>query len=387
MNRQNQKNMNRRILTARNASLFLALFSAANAGAAEGKAPGSKPADKISELFGDSVVAKGAGFQIKRSELDAAAMGIKAGATARGEKFTADSALMLERQVLDRLIRIQLLVNKATDADKTKAKEATDKRYELYLKQAGSEETLVRQLKSMGMTTEELRRKMLEEATADAVVARELKAEATDAEAKKYYEDFPARFEQPEMVRVSHILVSTVDPEAKAPLADDKKAAKRKLAEDLLKRARAGEDFAKLAKEFSEDSASRENGGEYKFPRGQMVPEFETVAFALTTNQISDIVTTQFGYHIIKLSEKFPARKLTLDETLEGVKVLDQVKDQLKRQQLEKLLPDYIQKLQKDAKVEILDEKLKEAGELMEANRAASAADPKPLEQKPEVKK
>ena len=82
--------------------------------------------------------------------------------------------------------------------------------------------------------------------------------------------------------------------------------------EGLLKRARAGEDFAKLAKEYSEDPGSKDKGGEYKFPRGQMVPEFEAAAFSLKTNQVSDIVTTSFGYHIIKLSEKIPAQKVEL---------------------------------------------------------------------------
>jgi parvulin-like peptidyl-prolyl isomerase len=378
--------MNRRILTPRNASLLVAFFTA-TAGAADAAAPATKPADKISEIFGDPVVAKGTGLQIKRSELDAAAMGIKAGATARGEKFTPEQAIMLERQVLDRLIQIQLLVAKATDADKAKAKEAADKRYDQILKRAGSEETLVLQLKSVGMTVEDLRRKMAEESIAEEVVSRELKVNPTEADLQKYYEDFPARFEQPEMVRASHILLSTLDPETKTPLAEEKKLAKRKVAEDLLRRARSGEDFAKLAKEFSEDPGSRDNGGEYKFPRGQMVPEFETAAFALATNQISDIVTTQFGYHIIKLSEKIPARKIALGETIEGVKISDQVKDLLKRQQLEKLLPDYVQKMQKEAKVEVLDEKLKQAGETLEANRAAAAANAKPLGKKPEANK
>lgn len=374
--------MNRSILTVLNAGLFVALFAAA-AGAAETNAPSTKPSDKIAELFGDPVVARGTGIQVKRSDLDAAVMGLKASGAARGEKFTPEQALMLERQVLDRLVQIQLLLNKATDADKAKGKEVTEKRYDLILKRAGSEETLTRQLKSVGMTPTELRRKMSEEAIAEAVVSRELKAEATDADARKYYDEFPARFEQPERVRASHILLSTLDPETRAALADDKKLAKRKVAEDLLKRARAGEDFAKLAKEFSEDPGSRDNGGEYTFPRGQMVAEFETVAFGLATNQISDIVTTQFGYHIIKLSEKIPARKLTLDESIEGVKVIDQVKDLLKRQQLEKALPDYVAKMQKDAKVEVLDEKLKQAGEMMaEAAKAATSGDTKPVEKK-----
>jgi parvulin-like peptidyl-prolyl isomerase len=236
------------------------------------------------------------------------------------------------------------------------------------------------------MTADELNRKMSEEATAEAVVVRELKAEATDADVQKYYEEFPARFEQPEMVHVSHILLATIDLQTQSPLPEEKKQAKRKLADDLVKRARAGEDFAKLVREFSEDSASLPKNGEYTFPRASadprraMVPEFEAAAFALGSNEVSEVVTTQYGYHIIKLKEKKPARKIGLDETIEGVKVNEQVRDLLKRQNLEKVLPAYVAKLQQDAKVEVLDEKLKAAGEKMEAARAEAEATRKAAE-------
>jgi parvulin-like peptidyl-prolyl isomerase len=123
--------------------------------------------------------------------------------------------------------------------------------------------------------------------------------------------------------------------------------------EGLLKRARAGEDFAKLAKEYSEDPGSKDKGGEYTFPKGQMVPEFEATAFSLKTNEISDIVTTQYGYHIIKLHEHIPAQKVAFD------KVSPRIKDYLVQQELVKLAPDYIAKIRKDANVEILDENLK----------------------------
>ncbi len=112
----------------------------------------------------------------------------------------------------------------------------------------------------------------------------------TDEEVKKFYDENPTRFEEPEMVRASHILLSTMDAATRQPLADDKKAVKRKQAEDLLKRARAGEDFAKLAKEFSEDPGSRDKGGEYTFPRGQMVPEFESAAFSLNTRPTEEVI-------------------------------------------------------------------------------------------------
>lgn len=155
------------------------------------------------------------------------------------------------------------------------------------------------------------------------------------------------------MVRASHILLVTTDPKTNAELTDEQKAAKRKQMEGLLKRARAGEDFAKLAKDYSEDPGSKDKGGEYKFPRNQMLPEFEAAAFSLNTNQVSDIVTTRFGYHIIKLSEKIPARKV------EYAKAANDIKEGLTQQALQKQFPDYVAKLKAEANVEILDEKLK----------------------------
>jgi parvulin-like peptidyl-prolyl isomerase len=90
---------------------------------------------------------------------------------------------------------------------------------------------------------------------------------------------------------------------AKHPELDTKQA--RAKAEDVLKRVKAGEDFAKLAKEFSTDPGSKEKGGDLGwFGHGQMVPEFEKAAFAMQPGQVSDIVESQFGYHIIKVDEK-----------------------------------------------------------------------------------
>ncbi len=190
---------------------------------------------------------------------------------------------------------------------------------------------------------------------AKSVLVRELKINVSDDAVKKFYDENPAQFEEPEMVRASHILLSTVDPKTGKELSDTQKAAKHKLAEDLLKRARAGEDFAKLAKEYSEDPGSKDNGGEYKFPRGQMVKEFETAAFGLKTNEVRDIVTTQFGYHIIKLSQKYPAHKVELAE------VSTKIKDYLTQQAMKKEAPAYLDGLKKQADVQILDDSLKPA--------------------------
>ena len=319
--------------------------------ASTNSAPAPKPA-RASDLFGNEVIAKGKGFEIKRGQLDDALIGLKSTAVARGQNIPPEQALQFEQQLLERLIQIKLLLSKATADDQAKGKETSAKRFEMLRTRAGSEEALTRQLKSVGMNQDDLQTRMLDEATAEAVLERELKISISEEEVNKFYEENPAKFEQPEKVRASHILLSTRDLGGKE-LTTEQKEAKHKQMEGLLKRARAGEDFAKLAKEFSEDPGSKDKGGEYTFPRGQMVPEFESAAFSMNTNDVSDIVTTQFGYHIIKLSEKLPAKKIEL------AKISPEIKDYLKQQATGKQLPAYMEKLKKEANVEILDEKLK----------------------------
>jgi PPIC-type PPIASE domain len=127
----------------------------------------------------------------------------------------------------------------------------------------------------------------------------------SDAEIEQYYKDHQADFEE---VRARHILISTQppppDPEKKGeqPKALTKDEARKK-AEEVLAKARKGEDFAALAKQYSDDPGSKDKGGEYTFGHGQFVPEFEKAAFSMKPGEISDLVETQFGYHIIKLEE------------------------------------------------------------------------------------
>ena len=315
----------------------------------------AEPVLKPSEPSTDSVVAKGKGVEIKRSQLDAAVSDFKANATAQGRTIPPEQTARLESGMLDQLIQTQILLSKATDAEKSKAKAEATERIQEAKTNAPSEEAFNAQLKAMGATVDQVVKTMTEQATAEAVIVRELKVNVADADIKKFYDDTnnTAKFEQPETVRASHILLMTQDPKTGQDLSKADKDAKRKTMEGLLKRARAGEDFAKLAKEFSEDPGSKEKGGEYTFPRGQMAPEFEAAAFALKTNEVSDIVTTQYGYHIIKLSEHTPAQKVAFD------KVAPRIKNYLTQQELASLAPGYLEKVRKEAEVEILDAKLK----------------------------
>jgi parvulin-like peptidyl-prolyl isomerase len=339
----------------------LIALSRADAATSDGtmltSATNSNPADTMAALFGDPVIAKGNGFEIKRSDLDEVMIGIKSAAAARNEPIPPEQLTGIEATMLSRLIQIQLLLQEATDADKAEGKAKAELQISNLLERAGSQETFERQLKAIGMSLDELRLKVGQEAVAMATLPRELGVSVAPAETKTFYDGHPAEFQQPEMVRVRHILILTMDPATRAPLPADQVQAKHKQIDDLLKRLNAGEDFSALAKQYSEDPGSKDSGGELPpFARGQNIaPEFEAAAFSLATNQISDVVTTSYGFHIIQLLDKVPAKKV--DYALVG----DKIKDFLLQQKIEKLAPPYLSNLKKAAGVEILDADLKAA--------------------------
>jgi parvulin-like peptidyl-prolyl isomerase len=340
------------------------------------------PVAAMNSLFGDPVIAKGSGFEIKQSELDEVMSGIKSSAAAQGQTIPPEQLLGIEAKMLDRLVQIQILLQQATDADKSAGQKDAATQLGKLLEQAGSQEAFDRQLKAVGITADDLRGKLTQEATAKAVLTRDLAvAPTTDSDAKDFYDAHPADFEQPETVHVRHILLLTMDPTTRAPLPDDQVAAKHKQIDDLLKRARAGEDFAALVKQYSEDPGSKDTGGEYTFARASadpshaMDPAFEAAAFSLETNQISDVVTTAYGFHIIQLLDKTPSKKLALTDKvpLTDMTVSDKIKDYLTQQKTDALAPAFLDKLKKGADVEILDADLKSALEEAEAEAAAMA--------------
>jgi peptidyl-prolyl cis-trans isomerase D len=123
---------------------------------------------------------------------------------------------------------------------------------------------------------------------------------------QRYYNENIQQYSTPEEVRARHILLNT---------AGKDEAAVRKQAEALLAQVKGGADFAALAQKVSEDEGSKVNGGDLGFfGRGRMVPEFETAAFAMEPGQISDLVKSQFGFHIIKVEEKRAGTTQTLDQ-------------------------------------------------------------------------
>ncbi|HWN94671.1 MAG TPA: peptidylprolyl isomerase [Methylomirabilota bacterium] len=318
------------------------------------------------------VIAKGTGLEIRRSQLDDAFIAFRANLAARGQNIAEARREAAEAQLLDRIIVTQLLVNKATAADKESAQTNAVKFFQESRKMAESEADFARHLKSLGMTVAQFTNRVMEQAYSEAVITRVLKTPITisDDDIKKFYETNDAAFKNPDLARATHILFGTKDMKTGLPLSGDEKAAKKAKAEAVLQRARQGEDFTTLAEAFSEDPSAKENKGEYKFarakddPRRAMVPEFEAAAFSLKTNQISDLVLTDFGWHIIKLHELIPAKKTELTE------VKEKIREHLTQRELEKQMPGFFAQVKKEANVEIVDEKLRAVMEKAEKERA-----------------
>jgi peptidyl-prolyl cis-trans isomerase C len=347
-------------------------------------ATNASPANVMASLFGDPVIAKGKDFEIKQSQLDGGTDAIKARAAAQGQMIPPEDLPKVTVSVLSSLIANQILLQQATEADKASGKKEADQYVDQAIKRYGSQATVETMLKASGKTFADWRTDITQQATASAVLTRELNAAPTDADIKKYYADNPTYFDLPEQAHVRHILLAIVDltSPTRTPLPDTQVKAKRKQIDDILKRARAGEDFAKLAKEFSDDVGTKDDGGDLPpfarasvDPQRAMVPEFEAAAFSLTNNQISDVITTQYGYHIIQMIDKTPARKLALTDKVPSseVTVADYVKDRLTGQTLKEKAPAYIEKLIQAPGVEILDPALKA---LMAAQTNAPAATP-----------
>jgi peptidyl-prolyl cis-trans isomerase C len=167
------------------------------------------------------------------------------------------------------------------------------------------------------------------------------KIKVTEKEAKAYYDKNPDLFKSPEQVKARHILIQV----PKEASEEDKKKLKEK-ADEVLKKVKAGEDFAKLAAENSDDPGTKSKGGDLGFfSKGSMVPAFEQAAFSLKPGEVSELVETEFGFHVIKVEEK----KEAIAEPFEAIKA--KVTQQALREKQEAKVTEFVEQALKKAKV------------------------------------
>jgi peptidyl-prolyl cis-trans isomerase C len=252
----------------------------------------------------------------------------------------------MRKQAIENMISRYLLDQAAGKEGVTVAKEQIATRMDEIKKSFPSEQAFTDRIASMGMTTAELEQEIETGMRFEALLAKhtaEVKP-PTDDQIKAFYDENRAQFQQPERVRASHILV-TVNKED----TPTQKAEKRAKAEKILADLKGGADFSKTASEQS-DCPSKQQGGDLGyFGKGQMVPPFEAAAFGLNVGQLSDVVETDFGYHIIKVADHQAARDVPLEEAK------PRIISYLEGQQRDSGASTYIQSLRASAKIEYAD--------------------------------
>jgi peptidyl-prolyl cis-trans isomerase C len=303
----------------------------------------SAPAEAAKTSPGD-VLAKVNGTSITRGEVDRAMKVLLAQNPAR-QPMTAEMTKQAQEATLNQLITAELLYQAGT---KKEIKDL-DKQVQDRISQSKAKFPSAAEFEK-ALATNDLTEKDLAVITRKDIVITKLveteivtKVTVPEADAKKFYDENKDKFFKQEAgVRASHILIS-VDPKAKP---EEKKAAKEK-AEAIRKRIVAGEDFATLAKSESGCPSSKQGGDLGFFSKGQMVEPFEKAAFALKPGELSDVVETQFGYHIIKVTEKKEAGSVPFEE------VKDKIQTYLKNQKIQKAVADYSDELKKKATIEL----------------------------------
>jgi peptidyl-prolyl cis-trans isomerase C len=314
---------------------------AAQEGNAAQPATPATPAKPVPAVLPE-VLARVNGEAINKAEFEKALNTVQANA---GSPIPPERRDEIYRGVLDQLVSFHLLMQESktrkiqvTDAD-------VDSRVAEVKKQFPSEDDFNKALASRSMTLESLKAEARQEMTLSKLVESEVKAlvNVQESDIKTFYDTNPDKFQQPESVRASHILIR-LEPTA----TDAQKKEARAKADDLLKQIKAGGDFAALAKQHSQDGSATQGGDLNFFAKGQMVPPFEQAAFALQPGQVSDVVETQFGYHIIKTTEKRPARLVPLAE------VAQRIGEFLTGQQQQEKTQAFINALRAKSKIEIL---------------------------------
>ena len=251
----------------------------------------------------------------------------------------------LFKDALDNLTIITLLKGQARELNLTVDPAVVDRQMQQISKRFPTPEEFQKAMSSQGLSESQLRKNIEESLSLQQVLDRAGKdaPAATDADIQKFYDDNPDKFNVPEQVHAAHILLK-VD----AKDTPEQKAETKKKLEGIRADIEANKiSFADAAAQYSQDPSNAKSGGDLGFfRRGQMVKPFEEAAFSTSPGTLSQVVETQFGYHIVRVLELKPAGKAALDEVKPTIKrYLDQVNKQ-------KATQKYVEDLKSKAKIE-----------------------------------
>jgi peptidyl-prolyl cis-trans isomerase C len=247
--------------------------------------------------------------------------------------------MLLDDMIVDRLIAKRSAETQVSDEEVAAELARVQKNF-------GSEEEMKKQIEASGQSLDKVKGNIANQLRARQWIDAQVKGQdaVADTEAEEFYKANPEKFKQPEQVRASHILVS-VAADAKPATVQEKE----KAAQAILERVKGGEDFAKLAGEVSEDPSAKENSGDLNFfTRDQMVKEFAEAAFGMKKDEVSAApVRSQFGYHIIKVTDRREPETVTLESARSKVVAF------LQRTKKQKAVQEFVKDMREKAQVKV----------------------------------
>ena len=249
----------------------------------------------------------------------------------------------IRQQALEGTINKELLFQEAVGKNIAPSRDEIDMELKSMVSRFETHELFQQQLVASGMSEEALRRDIERSLTISAVMKAALSGipDTSEGEVSAFYAENPDSFKVPEEIRASHILLK-LSPET----SQEEKNSKRLELAGISGLIEQGADFAELASAHSECPSSQQGGDLGFFSRGKMVKPFEDVAFGLKEGEISDIVETQFGYHLIKVVDRREARTVPLDE------VKDQIAAHLKSRKENEAMGEHLKKLRQSATIQ-----------------------------------
>lgn len=301
------------------------------------------PAPATPKPGDDAKVAVVNGSVITQADLDREMAAVQKRLSSSGRTVDAAQLNDMRKDVLEGLINREILYQESKKHGIKVEEAAVDERVNAVKRRFPDEKGFGSALAAAGLSEASFRSMIGRDLAIQQFFTQQFidKATVTDQETKTYYEEHPEAFKQPAQVRASHILIK-VDPQAN----ESQKAEAKKKIQDIRKRIQKEGDFEALAKEYS-DCPSGSNGGDLGFfGRGQMVGPFEEAAFALKPGEMSDVVETQFGYHLIRLKESKPEGTVAFQE------VKDRVNNHLKQDKARRELASYVDGIKGKAKIE-----------------------------------
>jgi peptidyl-prolyl cis-trans isomerase C len=289
------------------------------------------------------------GANITEGEVDKLINMQLAGTPNRSPEVIEQYKKILRQQALEGLIVGRLLDEKVKDTNIVVTDEEVTSRLKEIAslqKPAMSLEDFKKKMEEYGQNFDEVKGQVRKGLSYQKLIEAQPggKISVTEQDANNFYTENIKHFETPEQVRASHILIK---PDTSDPNADPNQAKAKALTKikGLLEQIKAGADFAQLARDNSACPSATRGGDLDFFPRGQMEPSFEKAAFAMDVNQVSDIVETSYGYHIIKVTDRKPAVVTPFEQ------VKDQIINQLKQRKLSEVARQYVQSLRAGAKI------------------------------------